>query len=222
MLTISAVLLSVTGARADEVYTFIVKKQEEKKQTRSGWNLADWIAQRDQRRTQDLWLAMNTPTPYEFSLGGDYRFLDSPKDERDHRFRLEAFAKIFGLTLEKESEPNRWNAFANVRLFGLHQQGTNLTVFAGLRSQSQPRSFRSAVYGASATLYVSRFAGIEAQYRKIADGNFDPSGSGKGGSQVEGNLFIDFKFLRIYGGLLRSRVDPSREKGTQLGLRLFF
>lgn len=211
-----------SSTRADEVYTFIVKKQEEKKQTRRGWNLADWIAQRNQMRTQDLWLAMHTPTPYEFSIGGDYRFLDHPKDERDHRFSATAYAKIFGIEIERESEPSRWNALLNFRFFGLYQQGTNLTAFVGMRSQSDPQTFRSIVYGASGTLYFSRFAGGEFEYRKYGDGTFDPSGVGAGGSQIEANFFIDFSFLRLYGGYLRTKVDPSRDRGYQAGLRIFF
>src|SRR4051812_7343468 len=95
-----ALLLAIAGAyptnsRGDETYTFVVKKADDKIATKRGWNLTDWIAQRDSMRTRDLWLAMHTPTPYEFYLGGDYRFLDSPKDARDHRFQFGAFAKIF-------------------------------------------------------------------------------------------------------------------------------
>lgn len=219
-----AVLSSVAAgsAFADETYTFIVKKADEKAQTRRGWNLTDWIRQRDSMRTQDLWLAMHTPTPYEFYLGGDYRFLDSPKDARDHRFQFGAFAKIFGLTFENESDPDRWNALFNVRLFGLYQQGTNLTLFAGMRAQSEPTTFRSAVYGASLTLYLMRLGGVEASYRIYGHGTADPDGVGKGGSQVEANLFIDFKFFRIYGGLLRTNVDPARSRGYQIGGRIFF
>jgi hypothetical protein len=212
----------VPAARADEIYTFVVKKQEEKKQTRAGWNLADWLTQRDRRRTQDLWLAMHTPTPYEFSLGGDYRFLSEPKDERDHRFALTAYAKIFGLKLERETEPSRWNGMLNVRLFGLHQQGTNLTVFGGIRSQEGAEDFRSVIYGAAVTIYLTRFAGTELEYRRYGEGTSNASGAGAAGSQTEANFFIDFSFLRIYGGYLRTETDPGRDKGYQGGAKIFF
>jgi hypothetical protein len=213
---------SLVSARADEVYTFVVKKQEEKAQTRKGWNLGDWLVQRDRMRTQDLWLAMNTPTPYEFSLSGDYRFLSEPKDERDHRFAMTAYAKIFGLKIERETEPDRWNGLLNLRVFGLHQQGTNLTLFGGMRSQSGPQTFRSAIYGASATIYLTRFAGGEFEYRRYGTGTSDPNGSGAAGKQTEANFFIDFSFVRLYGGYLRTSTDPSREKGYQGGLKIFF
>jgi hypothetical protein len=218
----AGLFFAVAPVHADETYTFIVKKQDEKAKTHRGWNLADWLVQRDSMRTQDLWLAMHTPTPYEFYLGGDYRFLNSPKDARDHRFQFGAFAKIFGLTLENESDPGRWNALFNVRLFGLYQQGTNLTVFGGIRAQSEPETFRSAVFGASLTLYLMRYGGIETQYRKYGRGTSDVAGAGAEGTELEANLFIDFRFFRIYGGLLQTHVDPTRSEGVQIGGRFFF
>jgi len=222
ILVLFSLCLSLVSAVADESYTFVVKKQDEKAATKKGWNLTDWIAQRDSMRTRDLWLAMHTPTPYEFYIGGDYRFLDAPKDTRDYRLQFGAFAKIFGLTFEHESDPNRWNALFNFRVFGLYQQGTNLTLFAGMRAQSEPVTFRSAVYGASLTFYLMRLGGIETSLRKYTDGTTDAAGVGKGGDQFEANLFIDFRFLRIYGGLLRTHVDPTRSDGYQIGARFFF
>lgn len=216
-------LLSFSASSsADETYTFVVKKQAEKAQVKKGWNLTDWIAQRDSMRTRDLWLAMHTPTPYEFYFGGDYRFLNEPQDERDHRFQFGAFAKIFGLTFEAETEPKRYNAFFNVRVFGLHQQGTNITLYGGMRSQSDAETFRSGVYGASLTLYLHQKGGLEGGFRKYLDGTPVTSGSSGGGNQVEANIFLDFSFLRLYGGYLETSLDPSREKGYQLGARIFF
>jgi hypothetical protein len=220
LLAASLVLPSVVFA--DESYTFIVKKQDEKTQAKKGWNLADWISQRDSMRTRDLWLAMHTPTPYEFYLSGDYRFLDSPKDERDHRFKLAAFARIVGLSLESESNPNRVNAFLNLRVFGLYQQGTNITLYGGLRSQTEPNTLRSGTYGVMTTLYLTRLAGFEFDFRKYLDATSEATGAGQGGSMIEANLFIDFRFLRIYGGHLKTTVDPQRESGYQLGARFFF
>ncbi len=211
-----------SAAAADESYTFVVKKQNEKAVTRKGWNLADWMAQRDSNRTRDLWLAMNTPTPYEFSLGGDYRFLNSPQNARDYRIQVGAFARIFGLSFETESDPRRWNALFNLRVFGLHSQGTNLTLFGGLRSQTEPVTFRSGIIGAAVTMYLMKLGGIETQFRKYLTGTTDPEGVGKSGTQLEVNLFIDFRALRVYGGLLQTHVDPARSDGYQMGLRFYF
>lgn len=215
-------LVSSSAIAREWSYNFVNKKQEEKKQTYKGWNLADWIVQRDQMRSRDLWLAMHTPTPYEFFFGGDYQILATPKDQRNHRFQFGAFAKIFGLTFEKESRNGRFNAFLNFRLYGLYQQGTNLTLFGGLRSQSKPETFRSAVAGLSGNLYLTRYFGFEASYRKYFQGTSDAVGFGRSGNELESNLFIDFNFLRLYGGLIRTEFQPSVEKGYQFGARFFF
>lgn len=210
------------AAFGDESYTFVVKKQDEKTQTKKGWNLADWISQRDSMRTRDLWLAMHTPTPYEFYFSGDYRFLSSPMDERDQRVQLGAFAKLFGLTFEAENGPKRLNGLFNFRIFGLYQQGTNITLYAGIRSQSEPIPFRSGIYGASVTLYLHQKGGIETSYRRYLEGTNNTPGVSLSGTQLEANLFLDFSFLRVYGGYLGTSVDPGQEKGYQIGARFFF
>jgi hypothetical protein len=219
---LAAVVILSPSASADEVYTFIVKKQEEKAQTRKGWNLTDWIAQRDRMKQQDLWLAMNTPTPYEFFFGGEHRSLSNPDGESDRRFQFGAFYRVFGVTLEHESRAKRYNAFANLRIYGLHQQGTNITLFGGIRSQSGQEEFRSAVAGASVTLYLTNFLGVEGSYRKYFDGTSGKDSYGRKGKQIEANGFIDLKFLRVYGGLIRTDFKPVRESGYQLGARFFF
>ena len=65
---LSALLLLFLGilpgppslAFADDVYTFVIKKQEEKEKYR--WNLSDWLTTRDKMRMQDLWLALHSPS----------------------------------------------------------------------------------------------------------------------------------------------------------------
>lgn len=206
--------------RADEVYTFVIKKQEEKKSTR--WNLADWLVTRDRMRLQDLWLKKHLPNPFEFYLGGDYRFVSSVKDERDHRFVAGAFAKRVGISIEAETEPDRLGAYFHFRLLGAHNQSTNLTFHGGIRSQSEPASFRSAAAGVSMTMYLTRYFGAEGAFRHYFAATPNSAGEDFAGNQLEANAFIDFKFLRIYGGWLKQPMDPGRERGAHLGMRLFF
>lgn len=217
---ISLTLSGASFAKADEVYTFVVKKQEEKKSTR--WNLTDWLATRDRMRIQDLWLAKNLPTPYEFYLGGDYRFLSDPKDERDYRLVFAAYAKRFGLSVEKESEPGRLNALLHFRLLGAHNQSTNLTFHGGMRAQSDPATFRSGVAGVSLTLYLTKYFGVEGLFRHYFRATPNSAGGSFSGNQTEANAFIDFGFLRIYGGILKQPIDAERKSGYHLGTRLFF
>src|SRR5271170_4050109 len=65
-------MLSPAPAQADDVYTFVVKKQEDKDANR--WSLSQWLETRDKMRLMDLWLAIHSPSPYEFYVGGNYEF----------------------------------------------------------------------------------------------------------------------------------------------------
>lgn len=211
------------SAQAEDVYEVVFrKKQEAKKQSRAGWNLSDWLIQRDRRRIQDLWLAMHTPVPYEFILEGNYRWFNEPKNQADHRYALYAFARIFGLGLEMETEPKRYNALFLLRLLGLYSQGTNITLHGGIRAQNEPAYFRSPFYGFSTTLYLARFFGFEGTLRKYGNATSNGAGQDFDGVMKEANLFIDFKFIRIFFGYLGTPMDPDRGEGYQVGTRIYF
>src|SRR5690606_14405391 len=62
-----------SAAHAEDVYEFVIRKQKQKESSR--WTLEGWLAQRDRMRLMDLWLALHSPSPYEFYLGGEYRLI---------------------------------------------------------------------------------------------------------------------------------------------------
>lgn len=210
------------AASAEDVYEVVFRKKQEAKKAAPGWNLSDWLIQRDRHRIQDLWLAMHTPVPYEFILDGSYRWFTDTKNQSDHRFAFNAYARIFGLGLEYETEPKRYNALFLLRLFGLYNQGTNLTLHVGLRAQNEPAFFRSSLYGFSTTLYLARFFGLDGMLRVYGKATTNGAGQDFKGVSKELNLFIDYKFIRIYFGLYNTPMDPARDKGYQVGTRLFF
>ena len=39
------------------------------KRAASRWTLSEWLAQKEKNKLMDMWLAMNSPSPYEFMLG---------------------------------------------------------------------------------------------------------------------------------------------------------
>jgi hypothetical protein len=216
------------AAHADEVYTFVVKKQEQKAKSR--WSLQDWLETRDRMRLMDLWLALHSPSPYEFYLGGGYTFTESAPPAGLSRYQsweaqFAAYASIFGLELKREVFPTqdvtRWNGLFHLRVFGYHAQGTNITLHAGLRQVSGPGGkYRNALAGASMSIYLAKFAGIEGLYRHafaptpvVADTTF-------ASSRYEGGAFIDFKFLRVYGTYF-SEPDTATT-GVLAGTKLFF
>jgi hypothetical protein len=199
--------LSERPAKADDVVTFVIKRQEEKKRTR--WSLSDWLDTRDRMRMQDLWLALHSPSPYEFSIGGAYQYVFSAPNGPNHAWQasLAAYVTIFGLSGEWDAGwdasgefVQRWLAQFNFRVFGMHMQGTNLTLHVAYRQQNEfGTAFRQPALGGSITLYIAKPVGLEGLFRYHLDSTPSSAGATVGGMRVEGGGFIEFKFLRIYG-----------------------
>lgn len=193
-------LLLAPLAHADEVYTFVIKKQEEKKKTR--WSLQDWLDTKNTMMMQDLWLAMHAPSPYEFFIAGSL----IPGNERPGRgsylggdLRVGGFASIFGVELQYDrSFSDRWIGLVHLRLLGYHEQATNITLQGGYRSQSDGGTFKGALAGVRMTLYLTKFFGVEGLYRHYFETTDSESGARLTGSRYGAGAFIDFSFVRLF------------------------
>jgi hypothetical protein len=211
---------------ADDIYTVTIKKQEQKEKSR--WSLADWLDTRDRMRVMDLWLAMHSPTPYEFFIASDYGFVTrSAGGGLNHlSFSAAAYAQIFGLQFQYDAAPrNRWFAQFNLRFFGLHAQATNMTLIAGVRNQSDSagQTFRNAYLGGSITLYFARFFGVDGQYQYFFTSTPSSTGEVAGGYRLQGGAFIDFKFFRPYAYyFFEDTLANTYQNGFHLGAKIFF
>lgn len=196
---------------ADEIYTFIIKKQEEKAKSR--WSLQDWLKTRDRMRLMDLWLALHTPSPFEFYAGGDYQWGSLPsKSYTAFGFHSAAYASIFGLGYEREFDPLLENLFLfKLRVFGYQDQGTNITVDAGFRKRdSIPRA--QITLSPSLTLYLGRYFGVAGRWRHFFGDQ--PS------ERYEGDVFIDFRALRVFARYFAQ--TEVRRHGFSVGTRFYF
>ncbi|MBN22913.1 MAG: hypothetical protein CL678_16630 [Bdellovibrionaceae bacterium] len=222
-----SIIFQTSPVKAD-VFTFIVDKQEEKKQSR--WSLADWLDQRDRMRMMDLWLALHSPSPYEFYIGGEYRLyqLEGTGNQPGSRFIAAAYASIFGLEFQYQNEDlKRWLLAFKLRIFGYHAQGTNITLEGGVRTSllANDPSFRNPFAGIWSSIYILKFFGIDGGYRYYFDST--PSQIGVlSGSGFEVGAFIDFSFIRLYGSYYGNSqrangVDLSRT-GVAMGTKIFF
>lgn len=216
-------IIHAPHASADEAYTFIIKKQEQKQKSR--WSLNDWLETREKMRWMDLWLSMHTPSPFEFSLAADYTMASNP-DISGLNYRFVAYASAFGLEFSREvlaANATRLNALFHWRIFGHQMQGTHLTLQAGVKQNS---GYRNPFWGGWMSLYFSRYFGIEGIYRSYLDSTPNPTGLRFSGYRIEAGAFIDFKFLRIYGNYFReierTSVSLAGSGGPQFGARLFF
>lgn len=185
-------------ARADEVYNIVIKKQEEKAKGR--WSLADWLDTRDRMRMMDLWLALHSPSPFEFYLGGAARYNWSQGQWGGHGY-VAAYASIFGLQFQYENwGSERLSGSFHLRVFGLHNQATNLTPEVGFQQESAGgTSFRSPYLGVGLTLYFAKFFGIDGSYRHFFSSTPTAQGTAQFSDRFEGSLFLEFRILRIYG-----------------------
>ena len=208
------------SARADDVYQIVIKKQEEKKSYR--WSLDEWLETKERFRWMDLWLAMHSSAPYEFYLGGDIKFSSGQGSSLNYRANFAAFASIVGLGLEREADPEKWNALFYLRVFGYHAQGTNITFHVGVRNQTQPVVFRSAFAGLSATIYIRKVFGVEGTFRHLFPATVGDSALTYQGNQYEGNAFIDFSYIRVYAGYLNQSDDSGERTSYYAGTRFFF
>lgn len=214
---------------------------------KSRWTLSEWLEQRDRARMMDLWLAFNSPSPYELMLGVayvDYKTgVDSPVSEETHNSlsgEFSAYAQNFGLTGEYENNVaekySDLNGIFNLRLFGNSIQDSFLNVGYGLRTRNEminnvavklPQQFGQA----SLQLYIHRHFGIDGQYRYFLPAKQETLGDVKG-DEWEGGVFIDFGSLRVFGRYFqeKSRVTAPNtttevqtdRKGVKSGIKFYF
>jgi hypothetical protein len=220
-------------------------KQRAEKRESSRWTLESWLQKRDTMRLQDIWLSLNSPSPFEGSIFG---FLNSfttesagAKSEVSYQsVGFNAFAQVLGIQFQFDDNTSQkiQNHLGqiNLRLIGNSIQSSNLTVHYGLKTQYQkslsPEVRINQQYaGISLQLYLQKYFGVDGQYRFYNKTTTDGYGE-TAGSRYEYGLFIDFKALRVFGGSFSERTnfvaegssttDSSLNVGTQTGLKLFF
>lgn len=199
---------------------------------KSRWSLSEWLATKERNRLMDMWLAIHTPSPYEFFFSYDYAFAE----EGLSRFRISRagagfYAQIFGIegSYENAAVP-RFSAFFNLRLLGFDSQGTNLTFQLGVRAQREPTGEqRGATVGGHLTLNIMKAFGIYALHRQFLQSTADSAGNRSDGHRTEAQAFIDIRLLRLYGGYFWEALQvegpnaSSRStSGPYVGLKLFF
>lgn len=226
-----ALLFSIPG-RADDVYQFVIQKQEKKKDTR--WSLSQWLETRDRMRLMDLWLALHTSSPYEFYLGGEYQFGKADGsvgfNANSGMISLVGYARIFGLEVQQQFRLAEWAALFHLRIFGLHVQGTNLTLHGGLRHRKDPASYLTPLAGVSLTFYLFKNFGVGGLYRHYFGALENTTGISESGHRFEGETFIDFSFVRMYLQVFSEILDrsagpgaPTHDRnGISVGTKIFF
>lgn len=216
------------------------------KRESSRWTLQDWMAKKETMRWQDIWLSMNSGSPFEGSLYGHYKSFasetDSPAATQNviaNFYGLSAWAQMVGLEVAQHDnkDENILDQFGslNLRLLGSSIQSSNLILHYGVRTrylktQTPATRFNNTFTGLSLQIYLQKYFGLEGKYQVFAEFN-EPSYGKLKGHAWEANLFIDFKAVRIFGGstfeqddveLAAGGLQVVKRIGTQGGLKIFF
>ncbi|KHD89509.1 MAG: hypothetical protein OM95_03435 [Bdellovibrio sp. ArHS] len=211
---------------------------------KSRWSLTEWLEMKQRNRMMDMWLSMNSPSPYEFMLGGSYNsfkteVLDSGVENSYTSFAGEAsaYAQFVGLTAEYENNTEEdfhdLAGMLNIRLLGNSIQNTSFTIHYGQRTrESNTHGRLSQQFGqASLQVYLTKYFGIDGKYRYFLPTSTDELGD-VGGSYTEAGLFIDFKAVRIFGAWYKenqkTKIPAAADdtvtdrQGIRSGLKIYF
>jgi hypothetical protein len=245
---IALLFVTMPSANAQLEGTYEVqinKKAEEKKSNR--WTMADWLAWKEEKRAQDLWLAKNShSSPYEFALElGAINYTltnnatpNAPATNTNHESgEFIAYAGVAGLrgsyqtTQESQSS---WLGSFNLRIFGRAIQDTHINLEWGLRGlnlggSSQTEAFQNQYGGVETALYFTKHFGVDGTYRRILPAQSD-QGRTTEGELSNAGVFIDFGPTRFFGRWeLEYRRYLQNDSGTSEfrqgfggGIRYFF
>lgn len=209
------------------------------------FTLQEWMEGKDRRALMDMWLSLNTPSPYELVLGGgQYRYtLDATSagvttsnsyDSTHADFA--AYAKFVGLSGEyqKNAAENFIDSTGlfNLRIFGNTVQGSHITLHYGLRTRvSEANNYRlnQQFPGATLQIYLMKYFGIQGHYRAYQPVTETFYGE-TSGDELRYGVFIEYGLLRLYGNIFEERQNSKlnsvetnlRRKGSQIGLQFYF
>lgn len=206
------------------------------------FNLYDWMEQKNRNQVMDMWLSMNTPSPYEFMLGinmNSYSLdngVNPSQKFKAYEGELHAYATLVGLTGEYQNNTEEkfkdTTGMINLRLFGETLQGTHLTVHYGLRTRTDSvGAYRLNQQFAAGTLqlYLLKYFGLYGNYRQFVPVTESYYGDTNGHMTTTG-VFIDFASLRIMGSYFKDNQNSIKNgietrlnrEGSKVTLQLYF
>lgn len=209
------------------------------------FTLQEWLENKDRRALMDMWLTINTPTDFEFVMGGSLQNYDlitesagveTKTEQSTYNGEISAYAKFIGLTLEhtnnyKEGFSDNTGIF-NLRLFGNTVQGSHITLHYGLRTRSgSNNSYRlnQPFPAVTLQLYLMKYFGIQGNYRSFTSSTEAVFGDTTADELTYG-AFIEYGALRIFGDVYQERQKSilnnvetnTTRKGGRFGLKIYF
>lgn len=219
------------------------QKTDKKISTR--WTLQEWLEQKDRNRMMDLWLAMNSASPYEYFLGATndrYTTELDPAVGSDIHYsnytgEIGAYATIVGLQgqyTHTDEDFSDLSGSLNFRIAGNAYQGTHLILGIGRRIrdgifQGNRMHVGNTFARGDLNLYLTRYFGLAGIYQEYFAGEDAALGTVTG-SRTEAGAFIDFYAVRVFGNWfndvqkndLNGAKSTVTRTGVRAGLLVFF
>lgn len=209
------------------------------------FTLQEWLENKDRRALMDMWLSINTPSPFEFVMSAalqNYNLETASGGTlitRSHSVtngEITAYARLVGVSLEHTNNPsegfNDVTGIFNLRVFGDTLQGSHITFHYGLRTRTaNDTSYRlnQPFPAATLQLYLMKYFGIQGNYR-----GFTPISESFYGDttmdELTYGLFIEYGALRLFGDIYQERQNSKlggvetnyKRNGARVGLKLYF
>lgn len=205
------------------------------------FTLQEYLENRDRRALMDMWLSINTPSPYEFVVSGSLQNYKTKingveADRSTINGELSAYARFVGISLEHTNNfgehYNDVTGIFNLRVFGNTIQGSHLTFHYGLRTRIDSNGLyrlNQPFPAATLQVYVMKYFGIQGNYR-----SFSPITESFYGDTTANELtygaFIEYGLLRIFGDVYQERQNSKLNnvnteiirEGARLGIKLYF
>ena len=209
------------------------------------FTLQEWLENKDRRALMDMWLSINTPTPYEFVVAGSLQSytVDSSSagtttsaSKNSYFGEVSAYATFIGLSLEHQNNNeegfNDVTGIFNLRVFGNTVQGSHLTLHYGLRTRTATDgSYRlnQPFPAVTLQLYLMKYFGIQGNYRAFSPINESYYGDTTADELTYG-AFVEYGILRLFGDVYQERqasklngVDTElKREGARVGLKFYF
>lgn len=215
------------------------KRAAAREQTR--WSLSDWLEIKNRSRMMDMWLTMNSPSPFEFAteltyINNEVKHPTIQSNLTSYAGSFTAHVHVVGLTAEYENNTTERHSdlagMFNLRILGNSLQNTSLTLQYGqLTRELGSATLKPQFAQATFQLYILKYFGIEAKYRQFVPFN-DPTLGEVTGQRTQAGVFIDFNAFRVFGAWYEERLqnkipagiesDYSHRTGIQSGIKIFF
>ncbi|MCK5882251.1 MAG: hypothetical protein KAG61_01075 [Bacteriovoracaceae bacterium] len=238
ILLVSLLLSSISVIAQDDIYLVVVKKAEQKKQSR--WSLTEWMTTKKKMDTMDRWLALNSDWPasiFEGYLEGNYtsdiKFAENGVGQSTGLVggKMGLFLAFLGVEggVEKSGlESSYGEGQVTLRILGNYEQSNNFSIGYGARKSAFKvkdstfeENFTNEYAMARLNLMLASFLGVRGEYRAFIKSKTDTTKKEVDGTLVEGTAYFDLNFLNLGATYFKEKFKVGDTKLIREGVRFF-